>query len=277
MAGYTATNWINKAVQYAQRFYMNTDGGNDKNMIPPFTEITLPVTFTLINTYAVSVTIASGSAGAFTLSMPAIESTQYSFSCTVTGAGYVYLLYKNSSGSTISTSSTVNSSTGSRTITTPVGTVAIQAAFEIATVGTSTFTNPQLELGSTSTAFTPKKMYTIVPAGGTVTAAGTPVNASNLNKIENALESMIGKDNTSIVETSSLKLSTDTRTTTIASSGGVITTITEKNGATTMRTTTLNYTSGNITSIVEVANGRTVTTTLGYSGGVINSITKAVV
>ncbi|NRF91522.1 hypothetical protein HQN89_10875 [Paenibacillus frigoriresistens] len=118
---------------------------------------------------------------------------------------------------------------------------------------------------------------TLSPDNGTVTQAGTPINAANMNKIENALESVIGKDNTTIVETTSIRLETDTRTVQLTYTSGVLTKIEEKNGSTVIKTTNLIYTSGTLTSVTEVANGRTVTTTLNYVSGTLDNLTKGVV
>jgi hypothetical protein len=119
-------------------------------------------------------------------------------------------------------------------------------------------------------------MYTITQSGGTVTAAGTPVNAAMLNKMENALESIIGKDNTTVAEVTAIHLETDTRTTQLTFTANVLTKVEEKNVGTVIKTTVLNYSSGVLTSTVETANGRTVTSTLNYVSGVLDNVTKAV-
>lgn len=103
------------------------------------------------------------------------------------------------------------------------------------------------------------------------------ISSTALNNIENALESMIGKDNTSIVETTSLKLETDTRTVQLTYTAGVLTKVEDKNGSTVIKTTNLIYSSGVLTSVTEIANGRTVTTTLNYVSGTLDNVTKGVV
>jgi hypothetical protein len=117
---------------------------------------------------------------------------------------------------------------------------------------------------------------TLTASPGTVTQTGTPVNAANLNKMENALESIIGKDNTTVAEVTAIHLETDTRTTQLTFTGSVLTKVEEKNGGTVIKTTVLNYSSGILTSTVETANGRTVTSTLNYVSNVLDNVTKVV-
>jgi hypothetical protein len=134
------------------------------------------------------------------------------------------------------------------------------------------FATRYLKSGETSSG------VTLTADPGTVTQAGTPVNAANLNKIENALESMIGKDNTTIVETTSIKLDTDTRSAILTYTSGQLTKVEEKDGVTIIKTTNLTYDgSGVLTKVDEIAGGRTVTTNLVYTSGVLTSTTKAVV
>lgn len=196
---------------------------------------------------------------------------------------------------------------------------------------------------------------TLVQSAGTVTASGTPVNAANLNKIEdgiaNALEktgdtmtgvlnviagtvtapaiaptgdsntgiffpaadtvaigeggtevlrinsagnvgigttnptqklhvsgnSILGANNQSVNQMLGVPQRTDTRTTNLAYTSGVLTGVTETDGATTVKSTTLNYSSGNLSTVVEVVGGRTITTTLNYTSGVLTSVSRAVV
>ncbi|MCA0754899.1 hypothetical protein KP806_07540 [Paenibacillus sp. N4] len=53
--------------------------------------------------------------------------------------------------------------------------------------GTFTFTNPQLELGSSATAFLPMQSYTITQSPGIITQAGTPITAAVMNAIETGI------------------------------------------------------------------------------------------
>lgn len=73
-----------------------------------------------------------------------------------------------------------------------------------------------------------------------------------------------------------IPVETHSRNTTLVYTGGVLTSIVEKDGGTTVKTTTLNYTSGTLTSTVEVAGGKTITTTLGYTGADLTSVTRSV-
>jgi hypothetical protein len=128
--------------------------------------------------------------------------------------------------------------------------------------------------GETSTS------VTLVANPGTVTQAGTPVNATNMNKIENAIESILGKDNTSILQKMSTTLETDTRTVAITRNAmGKVSLVEEKNGSTVIKSTTINYDSKyKVTSVVEVAGGVTVTLTLNRdTAGRVTSVSKTVV
>lgn len=114
---------------------------------------------------------------------------------------------------------------------------------------------------------------------GVVTEQGTFVNASLLNKIEQGIADAVplGVNNQEVSKVKSLLLGTDTRTTELLYTSGVLTQVLEKDGSTVVKTTNLNYTSGTLTSVTEIANGTTVTTTLNYTSGSLSSVTKAVV
>lgn len=71
--------------------------------------------------------------------------------------------------------------------------------------------------------------------------------------------------------------SVSTRTLTMGYTGGQLTTVTEKDGATTVKTTTLGYASGQLTSVTEVVGGKTITTTLSYNGDGTLASTSVVV
>lgn len=87
-----------------------------------------------------------------------------------------------------------------------------------------------------------------------------------------------GSSNTDISEIKAILLETDTRDTIVTrDTEGKIIKIEEKSGANVVRTTTVNRTDGVISSIVEVANGKTITYTVIRVNGKISSVTKAVV
>jgi len=74
-----------------------------------------------------------------------------------------------------------------------------------------------------------------------------------------------------------LGLQIDTRTLELTRTGGVLTSVVEKDGAATVKTVTLNRTGGVLTGVVTVAGGKTITQTLNRTGGVLTSVTKTVV
>lgn len=135
---------------------------------------------------------------------------------------------------------------------------------------------------------------------GTITNAGTPVNATNLNKLEQGVydahvtaDSALslattanttanaaipkGTSNTTTAFVKTLIQNTDTRTVELIYTNGTLTQVLEKDGSTVVKTTNLNYTSGTLTSVVEIVGSTTTTTTLNYTSGSLTSVTKAVV
>lgn len=128
---------------------------------------------------------------------------------------------------------------------------------------------------------------------GTITNAGTPVNATNLNKLEQGVydahvtsDSALslanaaipkGTSNTTTAFVKTLIQNTDTRTVELIYTSGTLTQVLEKDGSTVVKTTNLNYTSGTLTSVVEIVGSTTTTTTLNYTNGSLTSVTKAVV
>ena len=178
---YTKTTWIDKAVQYAKRYYMNWDGGNDKNLLPPFSDWTLHANAVATLPYTLSGTAQAANEQS-TVFVTALPSTTYTFSTTYVNAKAYRI--KSALNGTTSTSHVVDSTASSVSFTTDANANQIALVVSSVAAGAFSVTNPQLELGSSATSFTPKKMYTITQSGGTVTAAGTAVNAANLNNIE---------------------------------------------------------------------------------------------
>lgn len=76
-----------------------------------------------------------------------------------------------------------------------------------------------------------------------------------------------GTSNADVTQIKAVLLESDTRQTVFEYTGGVITAIVEKDGATEVTRTTLNYTAGALTSVAEAAGGKTVTSTLNRDGG----------
>ncbi|MUT67820.1 hypothetical protein [Paenibacillus sp. NEAU-GSW1] len=113
---------------------------------------------------------------------------------------------------------------------------------------------------------------------GTPTAP-TAATGTNTTQIANAAfvqAALSGANNQSVTKIKAAQLKTDTRTTTLTYTNGVLTGVVESDGGTPVKTTTLNYTSGILTSVVEAAGGTTVTTTLSYTSGTLTGVSKAV-
>lgn len=84
--------------------------------------------------------------------------------------------------------------------------------------------------------------------------------------------------NQTVIPKKAVILAADTRTVELSyDANGRITSVVEKDGATTVKTTTLTYgADGNLTQVQESAGGITVTTTLSYSNGQLVNVSKSV-
>jgi len=84
--------------------------------------------------------------------------------------------------------------------------------------------------------------------------------------------------NQTVIPKKAVILAADTRTVELSyDANGRITSVVEKDGATTVKTTTLTYNAnGNLTQVQETAGGITVTTTLSYSNGQLVNVSKSV-
>ncbi|WP_276358395.1 hypothetical protein [Cohnella caldifontis] len=98
-----------------------------------------------------------------------------------------------------------------------------------------------------------------------------------INKNAADIAGISGGTNQTVREQVALILETDTRKTVFEFTGGVLSAIVQKDGATEVSRTTLNYTSGALSSLVQVAGGKTVTSTINRDGsGIITDVTKGV-
>lgn len=87
----------------------------------------------------------------------------------------------------------------------------------------------------------------------------------------------LGDANPDVVRRHALEVEVDTRNVTNGYTNGKLTSVVEKDGATTVKTTTLGYTGDQLTTVTEVADGLTITTTLTYDGaGVLTGTTRSV-
>lgn len=124
---------------------------------------------------------------------------------------------------------------------------------------------------------------TLVPNAGTVTQAGTPINASKLNNLENGVAAALpaGTINSDMSLLAAMLIETDTRGVFITRDIlNRISQIQEKDGTTIMRTTTVNRaTTGLISTVVQVGGGKTITYTLNRNATnqKIDNVTKTVV
>jgi len=89
---------------------------------------------------------------------------------------------------------------------------------------------------------------------------------------------VLGTNNQSVNLVKALDHAIDTRTTAVTYSGGRLSKIEEKDGATVVKTTTITYDgSGRVSKITETAGGKTVTITLNYNtDGTLAGVSKAV-
>lgn len=119
---------------------------------------------------------------------------------------------------------------------------------------------------------------TLNASPGIVTQAGTLLLATYLNNLETQYDKALGTANTDVNKPKAVFLETDTRSTVLTYTAGVLTKVEEKDGVNVIKTTNLIYTSGVLTSVEEIAGGTTVTTTLNYDvNGNLTDTSKAVV
>ena len=147
---------------------------------------------------------------------------------------------------------------------------------------TASSTANAIALRDASGNLTASALVSNVAAGTAPLIVTSPTAVANLNAdmvdgLHASSFPILGTLNTDLNKIKALPLKTDTRTTTLTYTSGVLTSVVDADGTTTVKTTTLTYTSGVLTSVAEVAGGTTVTTTLNYTSGVLTSVTKAVV
>lgn len=109
--------------------------------------------------------------------------------------------------------------------------------------------------------------------------SGSGLDADTVDGKHGADLALLGASNQAVNLFKAVNQRSDTRSTEIAyNADGTVSTITEKDGATTVKTTTLTYTNGNLTQVQEVVGGKTITTTLNYdANGNLTGVTRSVV
>jgi hypothetical protein len=109
-------------------------------------------------------------------------------------------------------------------------------------------------------------------------APGQTIGSTWGNNVQDQFRAVVGSDSAEVTRFMALILPTDTRNLFINRTGGLVTSIQEKDSwGTTILTVTFNRTAGVISSVVMTADGATVTYTIVRTGGQITSITKGVV
>lgn len=125
-----------------------------------------------------------------------------------------------------------------------------------------------------------ESQLTLVPSPGAVTQTGTPINATNMNKIEQGIADAIpkGSVNSEIANLFSILNEVDTRSVVITrDSTNLVSKVEEKDGSTVLRTTVINRINGLVTSVVLTCNGKTITLTVNRdTSGLPTSVTKTV-
>jgi hypothetical protein len=121
-----------------------------KNLLPPFNQWTLHANATVISDYELEMTTTSGSQEVGRYAFKTIPNTDYTLTIKQTGKTGVYL--------TNGTTALVSDIGGNTTFTFNSGnnTDLLALSRGASVTGTFTFTNPQLELGSTATTFQPQ-------------------------------------------------------------------------------------------------------------------------
>lgn len=168
-ANYTGQKLIDKfptvdGVKHIQNPAITVQG---KNLLPPFTEWTLHANATVKSPYELELN-ATGAFQTNVVSVNALPSTQYIFSMPVSSGQYVKLESLDKDGN----KTTINDGTylGNRAFTTLSSTAKVNVTVYNSVTGIINFTNPQLELGTTATAFEPKNedvLYASAKLAGT--------------------------------------------------------------------------------------------------------------
>ncbi|MEK3882430.1 hypothetical protein [Paenibacillus sp. PL2-23] len=142
-------------VQHLQGVSVRKKG---KNLLPPFTQWTLHANAEILAPYELKLT-ATAADQKSTIEIPLLPSTTYKI--TFNANGRVWTRLYNSNRTAFSNS---KQATSGDTITTDATYYVLQVELSSLSVGTFTFTNPQLELGSVATPFEPRvDQYTNVP------------------------------------------------------------------------------------------------------------------
>jgi len=86
---------------------------------------------------------------------------------------------------------------------------------------------------------------------------------------------ILGDGNQDVVRVQAVTFDVDTRSITLAYTSGKLTSVTVKDGATTVKSATLSYTGSTLNSVAITADGNTLTSTLAYTGSNLTGITRA--
>ncbi|OPH61709.1 hypothetical protein BC351_00255 [Paenibacillus ferrarius] len=120
-----------------------------ENLIPPFNEWALHANAVAIEPYKLTLNGTAGNQSS-TVIIPSLENTTYTYSGTLPTNTYAQFDFLDVNNSVISVSYALN-------FTTPIGTKSIRVVLQnTATIGTYTFSNPMLNLGSTAKSFKPR-------------------------------------------------------------------------------------------------------------------------
>jgi hypothetical protein len=124
-----------------------------KNLLPPFTEWTLHANATVKSAYELELVATALDQNSY-VTIPVLPNTSYTLSISSSEKGEGYWLDSNG----VYLSSPFSVSNGSQTKISPSNAVKlhVRVTNRSASTGTFTFTNPQLELGSTASDFEPK-------------------------------------------------------------------------------------------------------------------------
>ena len=216
MAGYTKTTWTDKAVQFALRYLVYDDNGNGGNLLPSsFASWSMNASYNTVQAPDQLKIIGAGgtSVNTNTVVDNISPNTAYTLSANMTrvgfsagGNGYMDAEFLDASSVAISNTTNIGNDNAfiTSTFTTPSNCAKIRIRCVINSVETSsaimTITDPMLELGSTATVRT---AHTIKQSSGLVTQTGTPVNAANLNKMEQGIDEAhsLDVDNVTIADT----------------------------------------------------------------------------
>jgi hypothetical protein len=165
-----------------------------KNLLPDFSQWTLHANAVMTGPYSLTLNATAAAQTSQINGTKVIAGSQYTFSANI--VGYYGITFHDVNGTQLSTTGWLNGNGNvSTTVTAPTNAIEVRVLLSNNTnsSGTFTFTNPQLEIGSSATAFEPQNIDVLM--GVSLSDGVTPVTlASNMDgSVRDVLYTQDGK------------------------------------------------------------------------------------